>query len=146
MKYITWEYKLDQYLLSKKDIPFSWRLNDCVTFSTGAIEVMSGMDPAFFIKGKYEDKISAFRILSRFKLRTFGEVVSKIFKETPMRLLDQGEMVMYGDIVLADIENIDKSISGATAGVVDRDGITMFPGKDGIVKIPVTEVEGVWRV
>ena len=146
MKYVNWEKRLDDYVLSRLLTPFSWGFNDCVTFSTGGIEAMSGMNPAFFAKDKYKSKAEALKILLRFKLETFEDLITKIFKETPMRLLGPDELVMYGDIVLADITNLDPTAVGATAGVVDRDGLTIFPGKEGLVKLRITEARNVWRV
>tara|TARA_R110000772_G_scaffold251027_2_gene365902 strand:- start:6376 stop:6759 length:384 start_codon:yes stop_codon:yes gene_type:complete len=127
-------------------MPFKWGHNDCGLFVNGAIKAMSGMSPGFFLEGKYDSKVGALRFLAKFKLKTFEEMIVKLFSETTMQLLPQGDAVMYGDIVLADIDNIDQKAVGATAGVVDRDGLSIFPGKEGLVKIAVTEAKSVWRV
>ena len=63
-----------------------------------------------------------------------------------MRLLEDDEFVMYGDIIMADIPNLDCGIAGATVGVIDKDGLSMFVGEKGIIKHQLREANSIWRV
>jgi hypothetical protein len=61
-----WEARLAAYLEPLRLRAFAWGQHDCCTFSAGAVEAMTGVDPMPEFRGRYSTAIGSARALSRF--------------------------------------------------------------------------------
>lgn len=44
-KIVGWQDRLSDYLREADGKPFNWAMNSCLTFATGAVTAMTGVDP-----------------------------------------------------------------------------------------------------
>ncbi len=56
-----WRGRLVAYLARTRGQPFVWGQLDCGLFSAGAIEAMTGVDPAAALRGRYATAAGARR-------------------------------------------------------------------------------------
>lgn len=64
MKTEGWEKRLSEFLRERRDMPFEWYNNDCMSFAAEAVKVMTGVD---YFKGfnGYKDEKTAVELLRR---------------------------------------------------------------------------------
>jgi len=96
----NWESRLESYLLENRKRPFKYGSWDCALFVCGAIEAMTGNDPAAWFRGRYTSRAEA-RELMREKTGTanfyhFFESMAAEFHmpEVAMTLAHRGDMVL----------------------------------------------------
>lgn len=54
-----WEERLSVYLDRVIEEPFKWGSHDCALFAAGAVNAMTGTDPAADLRGTYDDRVTA---------------------------------------------------------------------------------------
>lgn len=82
MRLSDWPERLTFFVEARRHSPHAWGTNDCAMFASGAVEVMTGVDPFARWRGTYADKTEAMRLLALeggfegLCGRVFGEPVS----------------------------------------------------------------------
>ena len=139
---------LERFLVSRRELPFAWGVNDCCLFPADAILAMTGVDLAEDFRGKYSSRAAAFRLIqsvtggatvadaaawcaTKFELQ---EWVDQAGKPVPL-------MAQRGDLVAIDNEGT------LIAGIVHlngRDVVTV--AEEGLVRLPLAAVTRAWRI
>ncbi len=122
-RFDDWPNRLSQYLQEKQHQPFQWGVNDCMSFTAGAVYRLTGTD--FFTDySDYYDEISAYNML-----RENGGVKGII-----SRCLGAGKLnplqAQRGDVVVVKIPEMVGGIvddSGQRIAVVTPQGLTRLP-------------------
>jgi hypothetical protein len=94
-----WEARLAAYLEPLRLRAFSWGRHDCCTFSAGAVEAMTGVDPMPEFRGHYSTAIGSARALSRFGRKTLAATLDAKFEAVPASLAQRGDIVMSGGLL-----------------------------------------------
>ena len=89
--------RLINYLAEAEGRPFEYGVNDCALFAAGAIEAMTGENPAAGWIGKYKTEEGAAKALLKAGFKSVGEVVASLFEEVDPR------SARVGDLMLVDI-------------------------------------------
>lgn len=76
---MTWERRLNEYLLECRGRPFEYGQFDCLLFVCGAVEAMTGENPAAHLIGRYtsQDEAEALEGMTLYQwlIRTFGSPI-----------------------------------------------------------------------
>ena len=96
MRLSDWEQRLSDYIASKQAEPFAWGENDCCTFSAGAVEALTGIDPMPEYRGKYDTALGSARALGG---RNLEEVLDEKFAQVPIGFAQRGDLVLMDDCV-----------------------------------------------
>jgi hypothetical protein len=91
-----WETRLSEYIASKRSVTFEWGVEDCCTFSAGAVEVLTGVDPVPEYRGAYSTALQSARVLDG---KTMEEVLDSKFPEVPIGFAQRGDLVLMDDCV-----------------------------------------------
>ena len=91
-----WESRLGDYIAAKRAASFEWGVNDCCTFSAGAVEALTGIDPMPEYRGKYTTALGSARAL---KGQTLEQVLNCKFAEIPIAFAQRGDLVLMDDCV-----------------------------------------------
>ena len=54
-RFPDWPSRLDHYIAATRDLRFRWGEVDCCLWACGAVEAMTGIDPAMPLRGRYGD-------------------------------------------------------------------------------------------
>lgn len=129
----TWEAGLNAYLATKRSEPFVWGANDCALFIAGAVEAMTGVDPARAYRGQYKTAAGSAKALKRIGAGTLETTLDATFEPVSTGFIRRGDLVWNGDSVGVCI--------GAEAVFVGEEGSVA-----GLVRIPRREWAKGWRV
>jgi len=131
----NWPRALNDYVAAHERQAFAWGTNDCIMFACGAIEAITGKDPAHHWRGQYHSAFGAARI---FKARGgFEEMVATIagaegFAEIPVTQAHRGDlMLLVGK----------RPVAGVCLGVWSA-----FTGPEQIALVKTAECARAWRV
>jgi hypothetical protein len=91
-----WETRLSEYIASKRSVTFEWGVEDCCTFSAGAVEALTGVDPVPEYRGAYSTALQSARVLDG---KTMEEVLDSKFDEVPIGFAQRGDLVLMDDCV-----------------------------------------------
>jgi hypothetical protein len=135
-----WEIRLDRYLIAAGKRSFEWGQFDCILFSLGGAEAMTGIDAASAIRGRYSTSLGAAKHMRRlYKAANLDHACAAFAAEWAGEEISP-LMAQRGDIALADVP-------AASLGLVSLDGRTaVFLQESGIVKLPVRQCRRAWRV
>lgn len=130
-----WPQRLNRYLVETgKRITESqdpdWGTLDCATFAAGAVEAVCGEDPMADLRGRYEAKTGAFRLLGELgdgDLR--AAVTERLGPEIHPSRAHQGDVALFEDAL------------GVVCG-----RYALFLGPGGYSKIPTLRCECAWKV
>lgn len=89
-----WEARLAAYLEPLHARPFGWGRHDCCTFSAGAVQAMTGVDPMPEFRGRYATAIGSARALRRLGAGTLADTLDRKFGLVPPSLAQRGDIVM----------------------------------------------------
>ncbi len=132
-RFKDWEIRLEKYIQSKCETRFAWGTHDCVLATCGAIEAITGIDPAEDYRGTYSTEQEAGK---RIPALTVGWEFRKLgFKEiAPLA-------AQRGDAVSVDLPN------GFALGFVGLDGrIYVTDEFCGWGKLRLSRGLSAWRV
>lgn len=129
----TWEADLNAYLAAKRSEPFVWGSNDCALFIAGAVEAMTGVDPAQQYRGQYKTDLGAMKALKRLGEGTLDKTLDATFKPIATGFIGRGDLVWNGDSVGVCI--------GSEALFAGEEG-----SQPGLVRVPRGEWVRGWRV
>lgn len=129
----TWEAELNAYLRSKRNEPFAYGSNDCALYIAGAVEAMTGVDPAAAYRGQYSTELGAVKALKKLGQGTLEATLDATFGPIATGFIGRGDLVWNGESVGVCI--------GAEALFVGEEGSTV-----GLVRIPRREWVRGWKV
>lgn len=129
----TWEAALSAYLSEQRDRPFSHGTHDCALFAAGAVQAMTGHDPAADFRGAYRSVAGSVRALKERGAGTLEATIDAMFPTIPAGFVRRGDLVWNGESVGVSI--------GSVALFVGTD-----EGKNGLVRVPRAEWMKGWRV
>jgi hypothetical protein len=76
-----WRSQLSRYIAQKVNTPFTWGECDCVGFSAGGIQAMTGVDLFQRVRGRYSNAFGAARVLHEEGYRDLAEMARQFFAE-----------------------------------------------------------------
>ena len=133
-----WPSRLEEHLQAARNRSFRWGRHDCAMFACGAVEAMTGADPAAPFRGRYRSEAGARRLL-RAAGGGLAELVARQAQEQgavevpPLR-------AQRGDLCLAagpdGLDGLGVCVGGAAA----------FMRPDGLAFLPIGRVKRAWRI
>ena len=116
-----WEARLAAYLEPLRTTPFAWGQHDCVTFSAGAVEAMTG-ERVLPAAGRYRTAIGAARAVKRIGGGGLAAAVDTVLASVPPALAHRGDILLIdGSLGLAfDRFAIMVGEEGSTEGLIRR--------------------------
>lgn len=123
MRHIDWEERLNNYVNANRDKKFRYGRFDCVLFTMGAVEAMTGVDHTEGLN--WSSKKEALAILDE---KPLDERLAEKFEEVPRMFARRGDIAMF---------------EGACGIVLGR--YALFAG-DSWRAIPLTNLERAFRV
>lgn len=118
-----WETRLAAYLEPLRLRPFEWGRHDCCTFSAGAVEAMTGVDPMPEFRGRYTTAIGSARALKRYGAGTLEATLDTKFERVPAALAQRGDVIMTEGLLGICLGGI--AVVVGSAG--ERDGLLRIP-------------------
>ncbi len=94
-----WETRLHDYLAASEGAVFAWGVVDCALFAAGAVEAMTGIDPAASYRGHYSTATGAIKALRRYGAGTLADTISAAFPERAIGHARRGDLVMVDGMV-----------------------------------------------
>lgn len=93
-----WRQRLRAYISECRRKPFRPGQHDCALFAAGAVEALTGMDPAASWRGKYRSLKAGQAALQEAGFTDHIEAVASLFPEVPPSLAHVGDLaVVDGD-------------------------------------------------
>ena len=99
MRRADWEARLHDYLAALSGAVFDWGTLDCALFAAGAVEAMTGSDPAASYRGHYSTAGGATRALKRYGAGTLEATIDAGFAPRPIGFARRGDLVMVDGMV-----------------------------------------------
>lgn len=81
MPHPEWHSRLSDYIDSVRHRPFVYGEHDCALFAAGAIEAVTGIDPAAALRGKYKTRLGGLRLLKKLGFANHAEFAASLFEE-----------------------------------------------------------------
>lgn len=129
----NWPTLLSEFLAERAKETFEWGKNDCMLFCSDCVFTLTGYDPAYDIRGKYDNKIGALKVIDGFGDDVSEIINARIGQSKPVK------MAMRGDVVT--LMN-DGRICG---GIVDESGKrAAFVSEKGLLRIPLRDCIKAW--
>lgn len=137
IRFDDWERRLNLFIESRRDVPFSWGKNDCFMFMADAIQSITGEDIGLRYRGAYFTELGANRILRRESGLFHGG--SGLFAHRNIPLIP-AKQAARGDAVFVR-GNVDAfGIIGLSGDMV----LTMT--KMGFAEFPLRMAVSAWRI
>lgn len=139
MRLGDWEARLQRYVSANQSRRFSYGAWDCALFVCGAIEAMTGTDPAAWFRGRYASRREARAAMREYSgtanFYKFFEYMACELKlpEVPMK------NARRGDVVLAETEG------RCTLGLVALDGLRLLIAGDTLGFVGLEKGVRAWR-
>lgn len=133
MRLSDWEARLSEYIASHVSSTFEWGETDCALFVAGAIEAITGEDPATEFRGRYTTEMGAARALIKYGAGTLEATMDAKFGQIEVPFAQRGDIVMH--------EGATGVVIGAEALFIGRGG-----GQEGLVRIPRADWQKAWRI
>jgi hypothetical protein len=129
-----WPLRLNAWLDSVREKPFSWGAHDCVMGAADAVKMMTDEDPAKAYRGRYVTRTEAARVLVE-----HGGLEAMVTAALGAPLSNP-KFAQRGDLVL-----VDSGAEGPAIAVVILDKAAA-PGPEGVVFVPMEAWQKAWRV
>lgn len=129
MRISTWEDALSNYILTKRNEPFEYGVNDCCLFAAGAVEAITGEDPMPEFRGKYDS------------LKTSLQVIKDIGAGTLEATMD----AKFPEVQISHAQRGDLAFLDGSVGVV-MGGFAYFVSDDGLERIDRSLWDKCWSV
>lgn len=133
-----WRESLHQYLEQCDERPFDWVDHSCLTFATGAVVAMTGIDYWSAERHdihKLETRADVLRYMSRYGGDLKGAATSALGKARAVQRKWPGE----GDIVMSRIDGVD------TIGVC-LGRLCVFVGESGLLYFKPDNFQAAWSL
>lgn len=94
-RFEDWPERLAEYLHARACVPFSWGVNDCVTFADGAVHAMTG---EHVVSVTWDSEHAATAELER--LGGLESAVDSVLPSMPVLMAGRGDIVLvqFGDV------------------------------------------------
>jgi hypothetical protein len=129
-----WEERLGVYVASARERPHEYGRHDCMLHWAGAVEAVTGEDHGAGHRGKYRNRVGAYRYLKRLGFDSPEALLDDRFEQVPAAFAQRGDIVLAGD-------GIPAVCMGAFALSVGEQG-----DFHGLVCVPRTDWVKAWRV
>ena len=147
MKVLEWRQGLISFIKERLLSPMDWGRNDCLLFSCSGVKAMTGEDPAGWMRGRYNNKIQAMKVLRGHYGLGFFDTFDRVFDEMGFTETDSPE---FGDIAFVRLENLDPEAARMTDGVtmvlVWDETTVMAPGKEELAFVSQFEWVKIWKL
>lgn len=139
MRHENWPTLLAEFFAEHAAQPFAWGERDCCLFACNGIRAITGLDPAAKVfRGQYRDAAGAMRLVR--KHGGVEAIAEKQCAEFGFAELATPKLAQRGDVVL-----VDTPAAGPALGLCDGSH-GVFPGHDGLSRVPIAECRRAWRV
>ena len=128
-----WERRLAHWLEAHADARFAYGRMDCALFAAGAVEAMTGVDPAAAFRGAYRSAATSIRALKEIGAGSLEATVDSMFARIPAAFAQRGDLAMH-DGSLGVVIGGDAVFVGGEAGL------------SGLVRIARRQWSASWRV
>lgn len=89
-----WRPRLSAYLIEVASKPFAYGSHDCALFVAGAVQAMTGHDPAAAFKGQYSDLKSGLKHLRKAGLQSHIDLADASFDPVPLAFAGVGDIAV----------------------------------------------------
>jgi hypothetical protein len=120
---IDWHARLVTYMADCRARPFAPGHHDCALFAAGAVQAMTGVDPAAEWRGRYTTHRGGLRVLRRAGFRDHIEVAAALFAEIPLAQALPGDLAAI-DTGCGPALGV---MQGAAIYVLKPDGLGLLP-------------------
>lgn len=131
MRLDGWERRFNDLIDERMNCKLVWGEHDCCMFVADSVKAITGNECAGFSRGKYSNKIGAYRKLKEYAGGGISEMMNKIAEEYSLNEVG----VNYagrGDVALCVVDtHIGDDVE--VLGVLTGDGRIMIAGRDGLV-------------
>jgi len=127
-----WRARLGAYLATEARTPFEYGSSDCALFAAGALNAMTGSDPAANYRGRYTTLRGGLRILRKDGFRDHVERAAALLAEVP------SQRSRVGDIAVV------KTADGPSLGVVQGEWVAVRT-MSGLGFVPIDQATRVFR-
>ncbi len=121
-----WEARLAAYLEPLRARQFAWGRHDCCTFSAGAVEAMTGVDPMPEFRGVYRSAASSVRALRKIGAGDLARTLDGKFRSVTPSLAQRGDLVMHNGLLGSLLGICLGSVMVAVGQQDDREGFVLF--------------------
>jgi len=129
MRLSDWEMQLSEYVLSKKNQPFEYGVNDCCLFAAGAVEAMTGENPIPEFICAYDSLKTSIKALKTIGAGTLEKTMDAKFTEIQIGYAQTGDLAFH---------------DGSIGVIIDSDAL--FVSDDGLVRISRDKWCKIWSV
>lgn len=133
-----WPTMLAAYIEERRNVSFVWGSSDCCLFAADWVEMVTGVDPAADLRGKYDSAASAMRLL-----RKLGGVCGILLEARKSCGIVEIETARCsrGDLIVADTGR------GNAIGIY-LGHCSAFVGCAGLIFAPLATLNGArcWRI
>ena len=136
-----WERRLAAFLDANRGRVFEWGTWDCTVFSAGAVEAMTGENPALEFAGKYADETGAKEALRTLGAGTLLKTLDGKFERKPVGFAQRGDLVMFSRSV--GIVMGRYALSVGEERLLEATGVVLNVG---LVSVPRAAWEKAWAV
>lgn len=123
----TWEARLNTYLAERRAMPFAYGSNDCALFAAGAVEAMTGQDPAASFRGAYRSVAGSVRALREIGAGTLEATLDTLFPSIAAGFVRRGDLVWNGEAVGICIGAVALFVGSEVEGEAAREGLLRVP-------------------
>lgn len=136
MRRSDWYARLSAYVEVVRRKPFVYGKHDCALFAAGAVEAMTGVDPAANLRGKYKTLAGGLRRLKKLGFANHAELAASMFEE-----------VHPSHAQIGDIASIDLGDGAIALGVVQGARIFVLrPDAQGMATVDLLTASKAFRV
>jgi hypothetical protein len=134
-----WESRLAKLIDEARERPFVWGKNDCALFAADAVHELTGTDPAFLYRGRYDSEEEAGKILK--KAGGLIGIMETLSESRGWKTVEP-LYAQRGDVCLGDIDGRH------TLGVCTGNGFAFTQQPVGLFEVTIYDhrVLMVWRI
>lgn len=141
-----WQSKMIGALNARRDKPFAWGDHDCALFACDIAMAVCGIDFAKSLRGRYDTRLGAYRVLRTFAGGALEEAAEKIAQnhnceEVPILLARRGDIVIARVVVIAAGTKRSQDSLGVCLGQN-----AAYASGVGFTHIPIIQARRAWRI
>jgi hypothetical protein len=128
-----WHARLTAYLVAAAQQPFAEGRHDCALFAAGALEAMTGEDPAAAWRGRYSSTRGGLRVLRKAGHADHLALASSLLEPIPPAFASMGDIAAV------------QGEGGPALGVVTGEAVAVLT-LSGMGFVPLLQAVQAWRV
>jgi len=137
-----WEAALGAFLAACEGRPYAWGEHDCALFAAGAVQAMTGADPAAAFRGRYRSKRGAAKALRELGAGTLEATIDGLFETITPAFAQRGDLVLHEGAVGVSAGRFALFVGDALQGAEGGADVAVA----GLVRVPRAAWEKAWRV